>query len=39
MEKDNVVETNKNEEIVEEKESSIDLKKLDKVNEPEKELK
>ena len=34
MEKDNVVETNKNEE----KESSIDLEKLDKVNEPEKEL-
>lgn len=38
MEKDNVIETNKNEEIVEKKESSIDLKKLDKVNEPEKEL-
>lgn len=37
MEKDNVIETNKNEEIVE-KESSIDLKKLDKVTEPEKEL-
>ncbi len=38
MEKDNVIETNKNEEIVEKKESSIDLKKLDKVNEPEKGL-
>lgn len=37
MEKDNLIETNNNEEIVE-KESSIDLKKLDKVNEPEKEL-
>lgn len=37
MEKDNLIEPNNNEEIVE-RESSIDLQKLDKVNEPEKEL-